>query len=474
MKYLITFLVLFIFLGNISAQSIEFEKIYGTQPSSGYSGCQTFDGGYVVAGSTYLTNDTGYFYLVKTDSVGDTLWTNHYKSYQNESTCERVRQTKDSGFIMIGYATPAGTNYDDFIVVVKTNSKGGMQWMSDTIPASDATGSDIQQTKDGGYILIGTTSSVSTGYVYLEKMNSGGTREWIRNFNFGIGSGGYAVKQTMDGGFILSCGTATGNTLAPYPITLAKVDSAGNEKWYNNIITDSMGIYQNEPDVIQLPDSGYLITTTMERDAGATPPHICMIRTNSKGDTIYTRNINNENAFYGEPTMDGGFIIAASDAGYDEAQLFKLDSACHIMWKQNYPYLPTTIGYEVHQTKDRGYIIAGAAQSGPKEYSMLIKTDSLGNTTGPTSIINYNRNSLVDEYPNPTNGIINFNLSFTAHKSLKISVYNILGENVYSNSFPGYNSHITINFKDQPAGVYFYHITSDRNELIATGKFVVE
>ena len=69
----------------------------GGQADNGYAVQQTLDGGFVIAGETYSFGAGGYdFYLIRTDSTGDTLWTRTYGGVQDE-TCFALTLTPDSG-----------------------------------------------------------------------------------------------------------------------------------------------------------------------------------------------------------------------------------------------------------------------------------------------------------------------------------------------------------------------------------------
>ncbi|MBL0052197.1 MAG: hypothetical protein IPP29_12155 [Bacteroidetes bacterium] len=66
---------------------------------------QTFDGGYIIAtGSPIYHVGNGDGCLLKTDSVGQLLWSKTYDVTLGEYFSD-VRQTSDSGFIIIGFTS---------------------------------------------------------------------------------------------------------------------------------------------------------------------------------------------------------------------------------------------------------------------------------------------------------------------------------------------------------------------------------
>ena len=109
--------------------------------------------------------------MVKTDSVGDTLWT---KTYYNpkESSAFSVQQTTDGGYIIAGsfISNSSGNSYD--LLLMKINAVGDTLWTRRYGGNGPDYGSFVRQTKDGGYIISGT--SASYGGVYIIKTDSMG------------------------------------------------------------------------------------------------------------------------------------------------------------------------------------------------------------------------------------------------------------------------------------------------------------
>lgn len=89
----------------------------------GYSVRQTTDGGYIIAGSTYV-GSFNYAFLLKTDANGNMLWRKTFGAAQYDFA-RSVWQTADGGYIVTGYGSSFGDgSYDAFLI--KTDANGNL------------------------------------------------------------------------------------------------------------------------------------------------------------------------------------------------------------------------------------------------------------------------------------------------------------------------------------------------------------
>jgi uncharacterized delta-60 repeat protein len=184
-------------------------QTYGGPDDDGGSSVQvTSDGGYIIAGYTYSFGaGKSDVYLIKTDSEGNMLWNQTYGGtgydYGNS-----VQVTSDGGHIISGYSSPSGPSGYDFYLV-KTDSGGNMLW-SQTYGGTTVDRSfSVQVTSDGGYIISGSTASwpFDESDVYLVKTDSEGNMLWSQTYGGTGYDGGFSVQVTSDGGYIIAGST---------------------------------------------------------------------------------------------------------------------------------------------------------------------------------------------------------------------------------------------------------------------------
>ncbi|MFH1010602.1 MAG: T9SS type A sorting domain-containing protein, partial [bacterium] len=275
----------------------------------------TADGGYVLGGATHSFGVGGYdLWLVKTDANGDSLWSRTFGEVNSAEYCYSVQQTSDGGYIVGGSSEPYWPSVPDFFVV-KTDSNGDGLW-SRTFGAS---GSDaclcVQQTLDGGYVLGGYTESYEVwdcGF-WLMKLNASGDSLWSRTFG-GWGDACCSVHQTSDGGYILGATTFWFGTGAPdYPnALLVKADANGDSLW-----SQAYGRLREEycKSVRQTSDGGYILagTTIPFGMGGPGYGNFWLVRTDENGNQLWSRSFggsDHEWCYSAQQTSDGGYMMA--------------------------------------------------------------------------------------------------------------------------------------------------------------------
>ncbi|MFH1319911.1 MAG: T9SS type A sorting domain-containing protein [Bacteroidota bacterium] len=359
------------------------ETIGGTSDDHGRSIQQTADGGYIFTGYTNSFGAGGNdVFLIKTDANGDTVWTKAYGG-SGDDFGKSVGLTSDNGFIVSGYTNSFGAgNYD--IYLIKTDSIGDTLWTKtcggDSLDYSNA----VHQTFDGGYIIIGYTNSFGAGSddVYLIKTDSVGDTLWTKTFG-GINSDiGSSIQQTADGGYIIA-GQTNSFGAGAVDVYLIRTDSIGDTLWAKTFggTGDDLGYS------VRQPDNGEFIISGSTNSFGSGIDDIYLIKTDSIGNLLCSKVFGGDSIDYGfsvQHVADGGCIFAGNTssfgAGGIDVYLIKTDAYADTVWTRTFGGPDDDIGYSLQQTADGGFIILGETQSyGSWGYDIfVIKTDSVG------------------------------------------------------------------------------------------------
>jgi len=274
--------------------NLQWVKTYGsTGNDQGTCVQQTSDNGYIITGFTSSTNivaSNGYsIYIIKTDAIGDTLWTRVYGSSYNNSGGYSIHQTRDGGYIVASF----NSDYQETIYnnddLLKIDPSGNMQWGYTYAFGYGSPGS-VEQTADGGYILSVSPQYVLNTYVpaALFKTDSMGRCSWEQTYSWTQGDEFIrsSVQQTKDGGYIL--GTNVYEWFGNYDLTcLIKTDGFGNIIKYNFYGVDSNNTDTDPWVVQQTSDGGYMAVGYLYSDKA-----LYLLKTDSNLD-MPTCNVEN-------------------------------------------------------------------------------------------------------------------------------------------------------------------------------------
>lgn len=295
-----------------------------------------------------------------------------------------VQQTTDGGYIILGSTKSFGNGSSDMFLI-KTDSVGDTTWTRTFGGNGLEVGYSVQQTTDEGYILSGETSSFGNGGsdVYLIKTDSNGDTTWTKAIGGNSSEVGFSVQQTTDGGYIISGETwSFGN--GHDDVYLIRTSSTGDTIWTKTYGGPSTEVGNS---VQQTTDGGFIITGTTD-SLGNGDFDIYLIKTDDSGNKLWSQTFGGSQPDHGnsvQQTNDGGYIITGTTDSFEkgsyELYLIKTNSNGDTTWTKTFGGMGTDVGNSIQQTNDNGYIIAGYTFSFGYGFSniYLIKTDNQGN-----------------------------------------------------------------------------------------------
>jgi len=377
------FIALLVQFSSINVYPGWFRHYGGTQDDDAFSIQQTSDGGYIVAGTTlsytYGVEDIAVY---KLDSNGNKVWFKHYGGTDADHGYS-IQQTSDGGYIVSG-KTDSFTNGDYDVAIYKLNSSGNKVWFKNYGGINSDYAYSIQQTSEGGYIVVGTTESFTHGQVdfAIYKLDSDGNKVWFKNYGGLEYEYGYSIQQTSDGGYIVS-GQTSSFTYGGADFAIYKLNSSGNKTW----VTHKGGTESDYSISIQLTSDGEYIVAghTISYTHGGFD--FAIYKLDSYGDKVWFKHyggIANEGAYSIQQTSDGGYIVAGYTSSYthgdNDFAIYKLNSSGGKVWFRYYGGAQDDYAYSIQQTSDGGYIVAGRTESytyGLKDIA-IYKLDSNG------------------------------------------------------------------------------------------------
>ena len=430
------------------------KSLGGSNADYGESIMQTFDGGFIVAGTTGSSDGdvTGFhglydYWVVKLDDTGGVQWQKTYGGSDDDELWQIV-QTTDSGYIMTGYSystdgditSPHG-DYDAWIV--KISNTGSIQWQRSLGGSGHDDLTSIRQTYDGGYIVTGFSNSADGdltlnhgGYDYwVVKLSDTGSIQWQKSYGGSGADKGWSVQQTPDSGYIVlgssnsADGDVTGN-IGGYDYWVVKLSDTGRIKWQKSY----GGSGDDEAGTVHVTaDGSYLIDGSSN-------------------------------------SVDGDITNTFGDYDYWE---IKLSDTGRIVWQASLGGSAADLDGCMLRTFDGSYFAAGA--------SMSNDFDVTGNHGGydywvvkfapdtVTSVSNINGPAAISVFPNPAITQLNIVAGKTINE---VTLIDLSGRLQYKQCFN--DSHVDVDVSYLPAGMYFIEVFGENKLLLARSKVLIE
>ena len=303
----------------------------GENPDMAKSAEQTADGGYIVIGHTWSYGAGGWdAWLIKTDANGNEVWNKTFGGPEHDYG-ESGQQTADGGYIIAGTTESYADSSHNDIWLIKTDPDGNESWSRTFTAQGGYSGANsVEQTRDGGYIITGWTQPISGeqggGDLALIKTDASGDLTWSLTFGNADEEWGNSVQQTMDGGYVVV--GYTRSVAGNIDVWLVKTDSAGDVAWRRTFGGDGVDWGSS---VQQTADCGFIIAGYTE-SRGAGGADAWLIKTDENGVCLWDRTFGgygSDGASSIIQTSDGGYVVAGSTtstgAGYEDVWLFKTD-----------------------------------------------------------------------------------------------------------------------------------------------------
>lgn len=252
-------------LWNRTYGGAEFERCYDIIPTATGFAFTGFTESYSMDG---MAQDV---WLVSINSGGTELWNFSYGGALTPDFGNRLLQTTDSGFAIVGYTESYDVGMGD-VWLVKTTGGGVEIWNQSYGGPGIDRGDAIVQTSDNGYAIVGYTMSFGAGLddLWLIKTDLNGVTEWTRTYGDAQEDAGRDLLLSASNGFTVA-GETTSYGAGLEDLWLLQLDSHGNftggRMVSTNLLEDDVAITIDEFECDMDVPAGTSISLRFSQDA---------------------------------------------------------------------------------------------------------------------------------------------------------------------------------------------------------------
>ncbi|MBL4755534.1 MAG: T9SS type A sorting domain-containing protein, partial [Flavobacteriales bacterium] len=432
--------------------------------AAGRACLQTPEGGFVITGD--LSNN---LLLMKTDSLGNELWSNVYNTNHIGLS---IDNSADGGYVVGGGTAAPGI--DDQSFVVKFDSSGATQWMNYYGGPLGEDGFIVRTTADGGYICAGDTSFAQyigigdSTKIYLVKLDSSGNTEWSKAYGQNtIEEQAMGVRELSDGGFIVCADDPGGSSLVEYALLL-KLNSQGDSIWMRYInVCDENSFSIHFRDVQQANDDGFIVCGFKAGNACSPSQDMWVVKTNCLGffeppQPFVTDSITDLQSslitFSNESEFSDSVLV---DFGDGDSQMFR--NPGHKITIINSATVFDTVNYFSHSYPDTGTYTVTVTGWACGDTGVFTTTVNIPTFVGIENL-GLNTGATLKAYPNPFSDYTTIEFSLSGEEKAELRVYNLAGEEVVllfnERTVAGQQYQVNFDAGALGGGVYFYHLTT--------------
>jgi len=304
-----------------------------------------------------------------------------------------IQQTKDGGYIVIGSTASKGAGEED-IWVIKLSEKGEVVGESIFGDSNHDSGNCIKQTEDGGYIIVGMKRKGygSGSSIWIIKIDLSGKKEWEETYKYqNYYASSYYIEICKDGGYLISGSIEYAENKNLYrKLLILNLNRSGKKEW-DYVFEDSLSDYASNAQ--QTMDNGYIVIGKKWIKSSAA---LFVTKLNARKQKKWERTYGGDIRFGSDPgcfvqqTQNGEYIVAARKSikkYLNIPWILKLDNTGHIIWEKKYSSEERASGGFLQLTKDGGYIFCDDIR--------ILKLDNAGQIEWERKTKGYSSNCII-------------------------------------------------------------------------------
>lgn len=518
-SFIIVLIIIMTTFGS-RAQEVLWEKSFGGKQSEYLLDLvPTADYGFLLAGSS-LSDKSGNkdnkgngdldYWLWKMNEKGDIDWQKQFGG-SGTDMLQTAFGTLDGGFILGGTSSSNksgdkltdGLGSDDYWII-KLDAKGNEQWQKTMGGESQELLQTIIQTKDGGYLIGGSSSSSANKSTNLNKdqylktadnygnldywilkLDSSGKLEWQKSFGGEYADILKSVVQTLDGGYILGgtsnspiSGNKNSDSFGMSDYWLIKIDKSGTEEWQSNYggskddhLSQMIATTDNH---LILAGYSYSSSDGNKNKGNREGSDIWLVKIDLNSSVLWqeTYNIGKQDFLASIIENKDKTILLGCHAkseitmrqkqdkeGVNDFMIIKLKENGEEIWRKSVGGFGEDILRKAVETRDGGYVLAGTSSSkvsGGRNSSIGMNDFWVVKLKDKDKLPRIK--NIIEAIPNPANDYTNIIIGYDFEEGTA-SLYDLAGRQI--SSFPIYNRTVPIELTGLPEGIYVVNIKTN-------------
>ncbi|MES2589764.1 MAG: T9SS type A sorting domain-containing protein [Bacteroidota bacterium] len=469
------------FLSFSSQSQISFFKTYSDNGyDKGEGIVQLQDSSYLVTGSSSSFTESSQAFIMKVDSLGNRLWSNHYGGTETEKG-RRIFHVPGDGIYVVGQTNSYPNKFFD-AYFFKTDLSGGLLFEKNYGGNEFEDIHDAVMLKDTSFILVGETQSTTNEIenLFILRINKFGDTLWTKNFGSEGKDVARSIKMLNDTTCIIAGEYYVSDSLTQKALVL-RMHINGTQEWLKTY--GDLGKYVLNDLIL---DNGEIKTVGYNQENLAIEGNNkqCMMKMDSDGNLIYIYSEEHigdfsfehivkfssalDDYYYVSKVLNSPDIPTYND-GYD-AVIYKFDNSMvynFIFMKPAFTGTGNDMPNEIIPCSDGGAILVGYNElNGTNVFLAKIAAnnyfpfnDMLPDISNLVSVKEEEK-SKFKIFPNPVEKeIILVNYPF---KSTRISIQNQLGVEILALG----NFQEKINIESLNSGMYFLVLENEKSKEI--------
>ncbi len=279
-------------------------------------------------------------FMLKLDTMGTILWQKVMGDTSLSFSIYNMIISSDGNLVMAGWIEDTTTLFWQGHLF-KADTSGNIIWERTYPGIYNSAITAVIELTNGNFALIGRTEFVlGSGKVWFLLVDSAGNLISTQSYFVGTPStiNDFQIANTIDisidSGFIIGGHGGAGGGL--YRGLIIKINSIGQVDWFKMLSANPDGsgnLWTSDVTRIkQLPDSSFILTGFL-RTGGIQPFKMILIKFDFYGNELWRRSFNSVNGYdsYGydlDLTNDGGFILTGRAEDSTDADVYLVKTNC--------------------------------------------------------------------------------------------------------------------------------------------------